>query len=269
MNQFLSSSLVTSQMLPFSSFQQHIDMSLRENEQRATAILTRLLFLLQSTIHANGIVTRYGTNFEYFDLWSDESFSALYSKAIAHENNCSCDLNKTCTMQASFIQNFTRVSVPGLKMGCLPSDAFLASTLECLYNASCIDLIIAMASMNSNHHSIHDTPVRPLDTNGSRFLPTTTVADLVDNLFIETWSTTLSCPSYFARCSPLSCQYTYTQQFNSVYTITYLFSLYGGLSLGLKWICPRATYILMKLFFWYKIRRNMIDPVDTDRVTSH
>jgi hypothetical protein len=56
------------------------------------------------------------------------------------------------------------------------------------------------------------------------------------------------------------CSYTYIQQLNSLYTVTLLLGLYGGLSFILKWICPKITYIAAKVYKGRKKQTNSIQP---------
>ncbi len=141
-------------------------------------------------------------------------------------------------------------------MGCTPSELFHASTLECFYDSSCIDLIC------TNHTKSTYSPI-PLYTNVSRFFINTTIAQLINDLFIETWKTTINYSSYFEHCPPLVCSYTYTQKLNSLYTLTLLLGLQGGLSLVLEWICPKIVRMLVKI---YQRRMRRINVVQFDMI---
>ncbi len=78
----------------------------------------------------------------------------------------------------------------------------------------------------------------------------TIVNDLVKNLFIETWTTSMNYRNYFDQCSPSQCTYTYVEQINLFYSITAMISLFGGLSVVLEWFCP----IVVKIA-WHVVRR--------------
>jgi hypothetical protein len=172
-------------------------------------------------------------------------------------------LHQNCTSQANFIRTnpSATVSIKGLKMGCTPSESFLASTLECFYDSSCINLIQEYTSHTNNINSTYSHI--PLSTNMSRFLINTTISELINNLFIEKWKTTINYSSYFEHCAPLVCSYTYIQKLNSLYTMTLLFGLHGGLTIVLDWICPMIIQIINKVYQHRKRRTNIVQPVST------
>jgi hypothetical protein len=143
-------------------------------------------------------------------------------------------------------------------MGCTPTESFLASTLECFYNSSCIDLFQQQINYTN---SINGTYMSALVfTNSSQFPTNTTIIDIVNALFIENWSTKINYAAYFDQCLPTSCSYTYIQQLNSFYTVTLLLGVYGGLSIILKWICPNIIYFMAKVYYRRKKRPNLVGP---------
>ncbi|CAF1210287.1 unnamed protein product [Adineta ricciae] len=264
--QSLSSLFITNQLLSETLFVPHIESMINMTKSSAPVTLARLLFLLRSTSRGNAFVSTYGTNFHYIiPFYVTLGKVVCHTEAAIYDNNCSCGLNTTCTVQASFTTANSSKPVPidGLKIGCTPSESFLASTLQCFYNSSCIDLIYEMA--NSRMSDIPD----PLNTTISRFSVNMTVADLVNELFVERWSTIMDYSSYFHICSPKSCSYTYRQQLDSFYTVTYLLGLYGGLSLILKWICPKIIYLMMKFYENRKKRRHLVEPIRNIETTTN
>lgn len=256
-NQFLSSALITNELLSKSSFQRQVDFILRQNQANAPSMLNRLFFLLRSTSHGNAIISMYGTNFEYFQSSQIVSSSRLESRALIYDDNCSCDLNTSCITQATYTSKKRNqiVSLIGLKIGCTPSESLFASTLECFYNWSCIDQLMQM--IDDQHPSQMPSP---LNIEKSRFYVNTTVSNLVNHLFIEQWLTMSNYSSYFHRCSPTSCSYTYRQQLDSFYTATYLISILGGLTIIFRLICPRLIYVLIKFYHYYKRRQYSVAP---------
>ena len=190
------------------------------------------------------------------------------TEAVTYDDGCSCGLNKTCTVQANFVKFNSSEIVPvqGLKVGCTPTESLLASTLECFYNASCITLIQAQTNYITSIDATN--PPVSLFANTTRFAIHTTVEDLVRKLFIEDWSTSTNYSLYFDQCSPLSCFYTYIQRLNSFYTITLMLSLYGGLSVTLKWLCPRIVLIMFKAFHCRKKRMNMVEAPGSIKIAT-
>ncbi|CAF4282278.1 unnamed protein product, partial [Adineta steineri] len=143
-------------------------------------------------------------------------------------------------------------------MGCIPSEAFLQSTLECFYYQSCIDLIQKYTNINNNlTYSFASLST----TNTTRFLINTTIDKLIENLFIEEWKRIINYSYYFEQCSPLICSYTYIKKFNLFHTIAALLGLQGGLTIILQWISPKIVRIINKIYQYRKKRINPIQPI--------
>ncbi|CAF4116566.1 unnamed protein product, partial [Adineta steineri] len=242
--QSLSSLMITKQLLSEENFNLHINSMINEAKSNAPSTFIHLLSLLQATNHGNAIVSSYGTNYRYIAPIYSVYQTTLYTQAMIYDNNCSCQLNSTCIINASFIEidSTQSITIKGLKMGCTPSGSLFASTLECFYDQSCINLIQTMTGFNEN-----TTPI-PLNIANSRFLMNMTVMNLINDLFVEKWSAIMNYSSYFYKCSPMICSYTYIQQLNSFYTLTYLLGLYGGLTIVLKWISPKIVYFINKIY---------------------
>ncbi|CAF1609707.1 unnamed protein product, partial [Rotaria sp. Silwood1] len=169
---------------------------------------------------------------------------------------CSCLINNTCVHQAG-IYNWTGrrgvhsgtifgdltfdppllLTIPGLMVGCLPYNSLFRSTLECFYNQSCIDQI----QIFINGLSL----VTPLSL--SCFKQNTTVSDLFDNLFIESWNEKINFTGYFQVCSPHSCTYSYDRRFNLLYVIVTIISLFGGLKTILYFSTPLIIMFIRRI----------------------
>ncbi|CAF1388030.1 unnamed protein product [Adineta steineri] len=258
--QFLSSLFVTIQLLPKSVLNTQMDALIEENKSNAPVMLLRFLSLHRDINHGNAIISAYGTNYEYFLPERSSEYKlnhyVMRTQEIVYDNNCSCALNASCTISASFIQTNSSEIIPiqGLRMGCTPTESFFASTLECFYNLSCINLIYEHINYSSN---VNNTNVlEPPSIN-------TPVIDLINKLFIDNWSITINYTLYFNQCLPTVCSYTYIQRLNSLYTITRLLGLCGGLTVVLKWICPIFICLLAKIYErWKKKKRiNRIEPI--------
>ncbi|CAF1281019.1 unnamed protein product [Adineta steineri] len=262
-DQFLSSLLITTQLLSKKDFNARVNSQIELSRSNAPTALGHFLFLIRNINHGNAIISKYGTNFQYIIDYELPYSTHLFTKAIIYDDECSCGLSPLCTTQASFIESNSSKKVPiqGLKMGCTPSESFRASTLECFYNQSCLDLI----QQYTNYKARID-PIIP--SNKSRFSINTTMAELIDHLFIEEWNTTINYTTYFEKCLPLSCSYTYIQRFNLLYLITLLLSFQGGLAILLKWICPKLVYVLVKIYNYRKRQTNIIQPSCSHRIST-
>lgn len=254
-DQFLSSSFVTSQLLSERSFHARLNSLVKQCQSDVPLTFNQHLALIRSINDGNAIMLTYQTNYEYIYASSSTQGRIIETQAILYDNNCSCALHQSCTTQANFIATYPSIILPvkGLKMGCTPSDSFHASTLECFYDSTCVDLI--------RYYVNYTNPTESISINGSRFTTNTTIAQLINDLFTETWKTTINYSSYFHQCAPSTCSYTYTQKLNSLYTLTVLLGLQGGLSTILDWICPKMVKMIFKIYQRRIRRRNAIQPV--------
>ncbi|CAF3982889.1 unnamed protein product, partial [Adineta steineri] len=261
-NQFLTSLLVTSELLSETNFHQKLESLIEQSKSNAPTTFRHLLFLIQTINHGNAFMSTYGTTFEYIVPKNASTESYLSTTALIYDDECSCGLYSNCTTQANFITFNSSGIIPikGLKIGCTPSESFRASTLECFYDRSCINLIYQYTNYSNFHH--------PLSIMKSRFSTNTTIAELIDNLFIEQWSNKTNYTSYFQQCLPSYCSYTSVQKSTLLNIITLLLSLQGGLSFILKWICPKIVRIASKIYDYRKKRRNTIRPVCIPEKTS-
>ncbi|CAF1056836.1 unnamed protein product [Adineta steineri] len=137
------------------------------------------------------------------------------------------------------MSNYTIIN--GFYLGCTPLDALLQSTLNCLYELDCIQLLVSyfpnLIQMNFN---LNISILSFKHENKS-------VLDYFQNLFIENWSSNINYLAYFDKCSPSICTYTTTNRKNLSYGITLLISLYGGLIIILRLV---ASYSINILFKW-------------------
>lgn len=216
--------------------------------------------------HGNGIMSTYGTNFQFVNPYDDPFMISLFTHGIIYDNECDCGKFHNCTTQAKFLQT-TNVSknilIKGLKMGCTPSESFLASTLECFYDLSCLKLIEKYAN---SIDSLESLPI-PL-SQMNRFSLNTTVDELVHRFFVDDWNKTVDYLSYYQQCAPSLCSYTHSQKLLSFYTLTLLTGLQGGLTIVLKWIAPKLVRIIMNINQYRKKRKTIIQPIATIELTS-
>ena len=257
----LSSSFTSNQLITSEIFEERIRSTVNRIKLNAPITLNRLMSLIRMKAHGDGIVSTYGTNYQYIIPANTSKLdSAAFTHPLTYDQNCSCALNFTCTINASFYQTELK-TIQGLKMGCTPSESLLASTLECFSSSSCIDLLDKMVHYNRTN------ALSPLNVTGSRFAVDATVDDLVKELFVEKWSTEMSYSKYFDQCSPRVCSYTYFQQFNLIYTVTYILGLFGGLTIVLKWMCPRLVSLARKISQAFRKQRTAVDPVSNIEMT--
>ncbi|CAF4256332.1 unnamed protein product, partial [Rotaria magnacalcarata] len=79
----------------------------------------------------------------------------------------------------------------------------------------------------------------------SRFPLTTSIESIVRELFVENFHIQASYNSYFNACAPVHCGYNRARRFNSIYIITTLIALYGGLNAAFYIITPYLIDLLL------------------------
>ena len=128
----------------------------------------------------------------------------------------------------------------GLRIACYMVEGVLQSTLECLFNAKCVQMLATILPM------INNTDGYLLESSETKFSPNTTIETIVNALFVENWSTTSSFSNYYRKCAPISCTYTFTQTGSVIFIITTLLGLFGGLTIVLRFVVFNLVH------WWYK-----------------
>jgi hypothetical protein len=211
----------------------------------------RLLRLVRSTTEINGLQTALQTSRSYILAIDDMDAPLIYGSIAIFSTGvgeyCFCTFHYTCILPSSFYpDNFygypteatyslyypQLAKVTGFVVGCYAIESLLQSTLECFFNTTCLHTILTFFPLPINSTFV------VLNLNQTHFDPQTPIETLVNNLFIERWSTVNSFSSYYAQCAPISCTYTFTQRNNALYVLTKLLGLYGGIVVVLRFIVP-------------------------------
>jgi hypothetical protein len=175
-------------------------------------------------------------------------------------SECVCSLSSFCTAPTGlfldvnhttehrFSKEMYNGSIPpimilGWKGGCYPLESLLLSTLECFYNLTCLTFIVS-----------NNTLIQPLDVNKQKHPTSTTILDLLSELFINDWNSTISYEKYIEECAPKFCTYSYTTRKIFVQIVTILFGLIGGLTIGLELIIGE---VILPLFIFIMKRREI------------
>jgi hypothetical protein len=142
--------------------------------------------------------------------------------------------------------------------GCLPINGLRLLTLECFYNASCVSQLFLLSNVSTIFYPILN---KNLPT---RFIPisSTLIGTLIDKLFIETWLNSSNYLQYYSMCSPSICQYTSMKRSDVIYMLTTFLGLYGGLTVGTKFIVWDGLCLYRKFTRCCTIRRYQIKPQD-------
>jgi hypothetical protein len=138
--------------------------------------------------------------------------------------------------------------IPGMKVGCLPYDAMIGSTFECFYSAECFNDTVSWISRLPAH-------VWPKLLNSSKlygFSPKDSMRQICDRQMVDDWQFAKNFSAYYSKCSPIECTYNFQQRNNFIYLISLLISLYGGLTISLRflapWIVQSTQYMNARVF---------------------
>jgi hypothetical protein len=250
---FQSRRLVTVNTLSSTQFNDETNKRLKLFQQQTITSFVNLIELIRSSIQTNRLVT---------DLLNDAGFSPNFNNKTSKwspifyyrnidNSSCSCAYSSQCTRpQGFYLQSDNRDSnpkiiIPGLVLGCYTIDSLLFSTLQCLFEEKCIQLLIDMYSFDAiglfQPLDIRTTHIQPLRKENSRFPYNITVESIISQLFVEDWRTSKKFATYYRRCAPKQCTYSITRRFNVTYMITMMLGFYSGLSVILEILLPNLV----------------------------
>ena len=127
--------------------------------------------------------------------------------------------------------------------GCTPLDSMRQSTLECLYNQTCINMISLQPKISQPN---------ALNISLTRFLLNSTIGSIFDeSLFVESWQNQSNYENYFSACTPQSLSYSYQGRFHLGTILTLSLSAFSGLVIVWKLITP----IFVKTFHLIKWKK--------------
>ena len=229
--QYLTSSFISVSMIDKNVFDTQMNTSLTQfHSTLPDEVLINLQFI-RGLFQGNAFVSLYSTN--WYPVLNNWLVGATVYMQPQYYGNCNCLTSSSCTQTAvPFIQ--------GYLVGCTPLESLLASTIECLYEQTCIDLLTTYLNLS--------TPIPALLNNSeTRFSPNSTINSVVQQMFIETCSSNVSYDQFFQECRPLSCLVTLTKRNSPAFVVTALFGLYGGLTTALKVLVPFLVLSLYKV----------------------
>ena len=245
MTLFIANTLVNDQVQSRETIERQANSSLVQFRSSVSRAFVRTLDYVRHMSQGNGIVSSILSNWHFVSLNTSSSWMSLWSEPRSYgSNNCSCGKSATCTSPA-IIDDWI---VPGFLVGCYPYEALLQSTLECLYNTTCINKLKTL-------YNSSNVTFRPLDPTLST--PNETVQSLVNTLMVVEWQTSVMYERYYTACEPLSCTYSINQQANPLYVISTIIGLYGGLSVVFKLIVPVTVRFIRPLMLY---RRQQVQP---------
>jgi hypothetical protein len=225
-------------------FEEQIQSSINQFQNNTPNSFLSTLQLVRHMSTANTLANLFETNWKWLNMSNNSrNYAPIHSQAVTY-GTCDCGLSIQCVQAATVANN---QSVPGLLTGCYPIEAFLQSTLECLYNSSCIRQL----------HST-STSFTPWNVSvPSQYQIKSTVVEIISQLMVEQWSTNVTYEKYFTECAPLFCTYSYLEHRPAIDVLTTLLGLYGGLAIIMKAVVP----ILINIWRAIKQRKNRVHTV--------
>ncbi|CAF1330875.1 unnamed protein product [Adineta steineri] len=273
LDEFANTPLISSKLIPEELLRTQTLTALNNVHQTALDSVNRSITSADRITQANGLMTGLSTNaIAQLPANGWQSFEYVFPSPTEYKRQesttfCLCIFGGSCSMPGGlyFYEAWetneyydlnvlvANVTIPGLVVDCLPIQTMFASTLECFYNQSCLNILLSAYQVNINI-SILNTSL------SSRFTPTTTLNYLVNELFIEEIFNETIYGSYYQQCAPVYCSYTYSQRFDLIYVITTLIALFGGLNVTLLLIAPYLIdcllFLKQKLFLQNEFQQN-------------
>ncbi|CAF2805184.1 unnamed protein product [Rotaria sp. Silwood2] len=244
----MSNTLISKRAESMETIQSQVTSALAHFHSSTSEAFILMLDYVKDITKGNRIISSILSNWYLDDYTADFNIDlielTISSRSYAN-GTCICGRSSKC-LSPLVIDGWL---VPGLRVGCDPMESLLQSTLECLYNATCIDKI-------KPHDTTSNIMFRALDATLSS--SDAIVQSLVDVLMVDQWETNVIYEHYYRACAPLYCIYSLEIRFDKVYVFTTIMGLSGGLTVALKLIIPLAVK------FWQHIqiyRRRLVRPM--------
>ncbi|CAF1509502.1 unnamed protein product [Rotaria sp. Silwood1] len=195
---FTNSEFISSTILPKDRIQINTQAALNETQRIAFNTFLLSLTTIQQITQMNDFMT--GTSVNYIISTNNQPFESIESIQIISNKyvrrgsttNCSCLTEESCPMSGGiylydvwdtngfFDLNIlvANETLSGLAVDCLPLQTTFASSFDCFYNQSCLDVLLSTYSTKIDIQILN----RSLP---SRFPLTTRIKSVVDELFIE------------------------------------------------------------------------------------
>jgi hypothetical protein len=276
LNQFENSPLINSMLLTEELFEAKVHATLHSLSQMASSNFIQSRTVVHKITQANQLVTGLLTNYiattekfglvlpNYADIFTPSRnispLIGMFANRYISKNSavaCSCNKNASCPLPGNlYLYNINETNgiydmneikanetLSGIIIDCLPIQMTLSSTLECFYNQSCLNILLSSYQKQINI-SILDQSLP------TRFISTTKIELLVNELFIEGIFIKTNYTEYYSQCKPNICHYIYSSRFNWIYVVTILFGLFGGIATVLRLITP----FIVQMFIFLKKR---------------
>jgi hypothetical protein len=231
-------------LLPSDSFQTAANDALQQYVQLMPLNFQRLQRFCVEIFQFNFYPTAFNTDWS-LQFGNESDGYLVRSVPRIYNGTCNCMITSDCHQPLRI--GPVDLVLPGLVTGCSVFSGLRLSTLACFYSATCIEQIVSNmryyghfnGSLVDNINLMNATriDIRPLNrAKSSRFLLNTSIATLLDEMFVDAWINKTSYEKYFDRCAPTHCTYDYVSKKSPSSVAAALLGLYGGLTLVLRFL---------------------------------
>lgn len=252
---FSSSSLVIDRLISAKQFEQQLNTIVTHLQQHIPTEFMQTVDLIRLSQQGNGLISVFSSNWQYHVKNNNRSIGAdLSCQPVTYENfTCSCALSQQCSMPA-FLFNEDGIAyynVNGFRLGCTILESFLQSSFECFSSVPCISSLFYI--LITSRYTLNPPPVNgsdfvsPFNNSLSTFADDDTMETIVTRMFINRWQHELSYEAFFQGCAVRECTYTRHYRFDALDLITTLLSVFGGLSVVLRFLVPHLFTLVKKI----------------------
>ena len=250
-NDSLASVLINPQALSSIMLRAKVNDAFQEARATGPLLMTTVLLAIRISTMGNQVMSGLGTDTFIYKSPHRKSMASIGINTYETVNgsNCSCYSTSTCLTHAAvylnpvestfgvYRLNANSTPVKGMRTACYPLEGVLLSTLECYFDASCIQLLVP-----------NSTGFTPLNASQlSQFPPSTTVQNIVKELMAEEWSFEVFPVAYYAQCAPPTCTYSYGHRSTVLSIVTTIITVLGGLNTLLRVVVPWVAQLMLKM----------------------
>jgi hypothetical protein len=199
---------VSKEVLSQESFRIQIDLIVEQFKRTISESFQTTLELIKANLEINQFIvpinsdfSRPSTNGDIFKLYSnffsdrpDCYEDQLNGKFDFDKCMCIALSIKECYQHMRIVDENINYIIPGMFYSWFPFQSLLMSTLECLYNNSC--LFIIKSFINATISPINFTTLNSSSSSKDK------IEILANRLFIQSWNYQSSFQSYFNQCHP-------------------------------------------------------------------
>lgn len=243
-NALLADSFISIETMTPDDFYNQVDSTLKSFIQRTTSEFINSVDYIADMFRSNQLEHLFLSNWMISFSTAAENY-VLSSTPRSYNNNtciCASSMNNSCWWSMNFRQrNETFMSLLGFVGGCLPVDGLQLSTLQCLYDGSCLERIRSLILPSKQAFFLP-----PLKTSvETRFPPDITLVNtMIKELFVEKWSNQSNYSMYYDACAPRTCRYSYSKRSPASYVVTTFFGIYGGVTICLRMLILAAFKLI-------------------------